>query len=144
MASVPDHGWNPPEQPTTKFKLCHQRPNCRYLEKQEDLTLLGNTEEIFFKTNDSLHLPAQAASVANQIASGPNTSKTVRRLKLGNRPWPSEDDVEVSSTACVNVGGYSVHAATVAASVATPQRLSRFDIYTACFFLPGAANHCKL
>jgi hypothetical protein len=75
-----------------------------YLEKQEDLTLLGNTEEIFSKTNDSLHLPAQAASVANQIAFGPNTGKPVRRLKLGNRPWPSEDDVEVSSTACAPNG----------------------------------------
>jgi hypothetical protein len=41
-----------------------------------------------------------------------SAGQPVRRLRLGNRPWPAEDDVEVSSTACVNVGGYSVHAAT--------------------------------
>jgi hypothetical protein len=83
-----------------------------YLEKQEDLMLQGNTEEIFAETSDQLHLPAQAASVANRIAFGPNAGQPVRRLKLGNRLWPSEADVEVSSTACVSVGGYSVHAAT--------------------------------
>lgn len=56
-----------------------------YLEKQEDLMLLGNTEDIFARTNDSLHLPAQAAIVAHQIAFGPNSGKPVQRLKLGGR-----------------------------------------------------------
>ncbi|MEI7591187.1 MAG: transposase, partial [Deltaproteobacteria bacterium] len=83
-----------------------------YLEQRDDLTLLANTEELFSNSNDELHLPAQAASVGNRIAFGPNAGQPVRRLRLGNRPWPAEDDVEVSSTACVNVGGYSIHAAT--------------------------------
>jgi hypothetical protein len=82
-----------------------------YLEKHEDLMLQGNTEDIFAEANDNLHLPAQAASVSNLVAFGPNAGKPVRRLKNGSRDWPAEDDVEVSSTACVNVGGYSVHAA---------------------------------
>jgi hypothetical protein len=83
-----------------------------YLERRDDLTLLANTEELFSNSSDELHLPAQAASVGNRIAFGPSAGQPVRRLRLGNRPWPAEDDVEVSSTACVNVGGYSVHAAT--------------------------------
>jgi hypothetical protein len=83
-----------------------------YIERRDDLTLLANTEELFSNSSDELHLPAQAASVGNRIAFGPSAGQPVRRLRLGNRPWPAEDDVEVSSTACVNVGGYSVHAAT--------------------------------
>lgn len=101
-----------------------------YLEHHEDLVLLGNTEEIFACNNDELHLPAQAASVGHRIAFGPNAGKPVRRLKLGNSLWPSEDDVEVSSDACVNVGGYSVHAAT-AVKLYERDRLERLVRYMA-------------
>jgi hypothetical protein len=58
--------------------------------------------------------PIVAWLLANRrsLDSGPNACKPVRRLKNGSRDWPAEDDVEVLPTACVNVGGYSVHAAT--------------------------------
>jgi uncharacterized protein YbaR (Trm112 family) len=83
-----------------------------YLEKQEDLMLLGNTEDLFAQNDDNLHLPAQAASVAHRIAFGLHAGEPVRRLRTAHSSWPSEDDVEVSSHACVSAGGYSVHAAT--------------------------------
>jgi hypothetical protein len=79
-----------------------------YLEQSQDLMLVGNTEELFSSANDDIHLPAQAASAAHRIAFGENSGKPVRRLRSSHALWPSEDDVEVSSTACVNVGGYSI------------------------------------
>ena len=78
--------------------------------------LVGNTEDLFAANADDLHLPAQAASAAHRIAFGENAGKPVRRLRSSQALWPSEDDVEVSSTACVNVGGYSLHAATAVKS----------------------------
>ena len=47
---------------------------------------------------------------------GENAEKPVRRFRSSRALWPSEDDVEASSTACINVGGYSVHAATAVRS----------------------------
>jgi hypothetical protein len=87
-----------------------------FLEEHEDLMLVGNTEDLFAANADDLHLPAQAASAAHRIAFGENAGKPVRRLRSSQTLWPSEDDVEVSSTACINVGGYSVHAATAVKS----------------------------
>ena len=87
-----------------------------YLEQSEDLMLVGNTEDLFSSANDNLHLPAQAASASHRIAFGQNAGNPVRRLRSSHALWPSEDDVEVSSTACVNVGGYSLHAATAVKS----------------------------
>lgn len=83
-----------------------------YLEEVEGFPVLGNTEEIFAADQDELHLPAQAASVAHRIAFGINSGKPVRRLRCGQRLWPSEHEGEVRSSACVTAGGYSVHAAT--------------------------------
>lgn len=87
-----------------------------YLEQSEDLMLVGNTEDLFSSANDDLHLPAQAASASHRIAFGQNAGKPVRRLRSTHAAWPSEDDIEVSSNACINVGGYSVHAATAVKS----------------------------
>ena len=87
-----------------------------YLEQSEDLMLVGNTEDLFSSANDNLHLPAQAASASHRIAFGQNAGTPVRRLRSSHALWPSEDDVEVSSTACISVGGYSVHAATAVKS----------------------------
>jgi hypothetical protein len=78
--------------------------------------LVGNTEDLFAANADDLHLPAQAASASHRIAFGGNAGKPVRRLRSSQALWPSEDDVEVSSHACINVGGYSVHAATAVKS----------------------------
>ena len=83
-----------------------------YLEEVDVMPVLGNTEELFEAGHDELHLPAQAASVAHRIAFGSNTGKPVRRLRLGNRLWPSEGDGTITSSSCVSAGGYSVHAAT--------------------------------
>ena len=87
-----------------------------HLEQSEDLMLVGNTEDLFSSANDNLHLPAQAASASHRIAFGQNAGTPVRRLRSSHALWPSEDDVEVSSTACISVGGYSVHAATAVKS----------------------------
>jgi hypothetical protein len=87
-----------------------------FLEEHEDLMLVGNTEDLFAANADDLHLPAQAASASHRIAFGENAGKPVRRLRSSQALWPSEDDVEVSSHACINVGGYSVHAATAVKS----------------------------
>jgi hypothetical protein len=70
--------------------------------------LVGNTEDLFSGTADDLHLPAQAASASHRIAFGANAGNPVRRLRSSHALWPSEDDVEVSSHACINVGGYSI------------------------------------
>jgi hypothetical protein len=83
-----------------------------YLDEVDGIPVLGNTEEIFDTEEDELHLPAQAASVAHRIAFGVHSGKPVRRLRLGNRLWPSEGDGVVTSSSCVSAGGYSVHAAT--------------------------------
>lgn len=61
---------------------------------------------------DELHLPAQAASVTHRIAFGVHAGKPVRRLRIGERLWASEQESQVRSAACGNAGGYSVHAAT--------------------------------
>jgi hypothetical protein len=87
-----------------------------FLEEHEDLMLVGNTEDLFATNADDLHLPAQAASASHRIAFGENAGKPVRRLRSSQALWPSEDDVEVSSHACIEVGGYSVHAATAVKS----------------------------
>jgi hypothetical protein len=64
----------------------------KYLEKVEDMVLVGNTEEIFNESgqhsHEDVHLPAQAASVAQRIAFGPNTDQPVRRLKSQMSLWP--------------------------------------------------------
>jgi hypothetical protein len=83
-----------------------------YLDEVDGIPVLGNTEEIFDAEQDELHLPAQAASVAHRIAFGVHSGKPVRRLRLGNRLWPSEGYGIVTSSACITAGGYSVHAAT--------------------------------
>ncbi len=83
-----------------------------YLDEVDGMPVLGNTEEIFAADQDELHLPAQAASVAHRIAFGINSGKPVRRLRRGQRLWPSENEGDVRSPACVTAGGYSVHAAT--------------------------------
>ena len=83
-----------------------------YQEKFEDLTLLSNTEDIFSAQRDDVHLPAQGASVSHKIAFGSQAGQPVRRIKTSHSTWPAEDDVEVTSDACVKAGGYSVHAAT--------------------------------
>ncbi|MEY4065296.1 MAG: hypothetical protein RIR26_1504 [Pseudomonadota bacterium] len=82
-----------------------------YLEEFEDLTVLGNTEDIFSALSDDVHLPAQGASVGYRIAFGPHAGQPVRRIKTSHSTWPAEDDVEATSDACVKAGGYSVHAA---------------------------------
>jgi hypothetical protein len=73
-----------------------------FLEEHEDLMLVGNTEDLFAANADDLHLPAQAASASHRIAFGENAGKPVRRLRSSQALWPSEDDVEVSSHACIN------------------------------------------
>ena len=84
----------------------------KYLEKVEDMVLVGNTEEIFNESgqhsHEDVHLPAQAASVAHRIAFGPNTGQPVRRLKSQTSLWPPEQNFKSTSTACVLAGGYSV------------------------------------
>jgi hypothetical protein len=64
----------------------------KYLEKVEDMALVGNTEEIFNESgqhsHEDVHLPAQAASVTHRIAFGPNTGQPVRRLKSQTSLWP--------------------------------------------------------
>jgi hypothetical protein len=87
-----------------------------YLKERENLMLVGNTEDLFASNADDLHFPAQAASASHRIAFGENAGKPVRRLRSSQALWPSEDDVAVSSPACINVGGYSVHAATAVKS----------------------------
>ena len=88
----------------------------KYLEKVEDMVLVGNTEEIFNDSgqhsHEDIHLPAQAASVTHRIAFGPNTGQPVRRLKSQTSLWPSEQNFKSTSTACILAGGYSVHAET--------------------------------
>lgn len=101
-----------------------------YLEEVDGLSVLGNTEEIFAAEHDELHLPAQAASVSHRIAFGINSGKPVRRLRLGERLWPSEHEGEVRSAACVSAGGYSVHAAT-AIKAHERERLERLVRYMA-------------
>jgi len=63
----------------------------KYLEKVEDMVLVGNTEEIFNDSgqhsHEDIHLPAQAASVTHRIAFGPNTGQPVRRLKSQTSLW---------------------------------------------------------
>jgi hypothetical protein len=54
----------------------------------------------------------------------------VRRLRLGQRLWPSEHEGEVRSSACVTAGGYSVHAAT-AIKAHDRDRLERLVRYMA-------------
>ncbi|MEY3902455.1 MAG: hypothetical protein RL189_1761, partial [Pseudomonadota bacterium] len=87
-----------------------------YLEKVEDMVLVGNIDEIFSDSSqnsfEDIHLPAQAASVAHRIAFGPNAGQPVRRLKTQTSLWPSEQNFKSNSTACVSAGGYSVHAET--------------------------------
>ena len=83
-----------------------------YLEEFEDLTVLGNTEDIFSAQRDDVHLPAQGASVGYRIAFGPQAGQPVRRIKTSHSTWPAEDDVEATSDACVKAGEYSVHAQT--------------------------------
>jgi len=39
-----------------------------HLEDFEDLTVLGNTEDIFSAQRDDVHLPAQGASISHRIA----------------------------------------------------------------------------
>ncbi|NBW81680.1 hypothetical protein EBR21_07985 [bacterium] len=46
-----------------------------YLEEFEDLTVLGNTEDIFSAQRDDVHLPAQGASVGYRIAFGPQAGQ---------------------------------------------------------------------
>jgi hypothetical protein len=70
-----------------------------YLEEAVGLPVLGNTEEIFAAEHDELHLPAQAASVLHRIDFWVNSGKPVRRLRLGERLWPSEQEGEVRSVA---------------------------------------------
>jgi hypothetical protein len=101
-----------------------------YLEEVDGMSVLGNTEELFEAGHDELHLPAQAASVAHRIAFGSNTGKPVRRLRLGNRLWPSEGDGTITSSSCVSAGGYSVHAAT-AIKPHERERLERLVRYMA-------------
>ncbi len=108
----------PTEESTTRLltDIAH-RINTRlrkkgYVEDVDGFPVLGNTEEIFAADQDELHLPAQAASFAHRIAFGINSGKPVRRLRLGQRLWPSEHEGDVRSSACVTAGGYSVHAAT--------------------------------
>ena len=64
----------------------------KYLEKVEDMALVGNTEEIFNESgqhsHEDVHLAAQAASVTHRIAFGPNTGQPVRRLKSQTSLWP--------------------------------------------------------
>jgi len=88
----------------------------KYLEKVEDMVLVGNTEDIFNESgqhsHEDVHLPAQAASVTHRIAFGPNTGQPVRRLKSQTSLWPPEQNFKSTSTACVLAGGYSVHAET--------------------------------
>ena len=79
-----------------------------YLEEFEDLTVLGNTEDIFSAQRDDVHLPAQGASVGYRIAFGPQAGQPVRRIKTSHSTWPAEDDVEATADACVKAGGYSV------------------------------------
>jgi hypothetical protein len=81
------------------------------LKIEDGIPLLNNTDELF-SSEDTLHLPAQAASVTNKIAFGINSGKPVRRLKLQTRDWPSESNISIHSPCCVTVGGYSLHAAT--------------------------------
>ena len=87
-----------------------------YLEKVEDMVLVGNTDDLFSDSSqnsfEDIHLPAQAASVAHRIAFGPNAGQPIRRLKTQTSLWPSEQNFKSSSTACVTAGGYSVHAET--------------------------------
>ena len=101
-----------------------------YLKEAEGLPVLGNTEEIFAAEQDELHLPAQAASVAHRIAFGVHAGKPLRRLRLGERPWTSEQEGEVRSAGCVTAGGYSVHAATAIKSHER-ERLERLVRYMA-------------
>lgn len=75
-----------------------------YLEEVDGLPILGNTEEIFVSHRDKLHLPAQAASVAQRVAFGVHAGKPVRRLRLGVCLWPAEQKGEVRSAACVTAG----------------------------------------
>jgi hypothetical protein len=100
-----------------------------YLEEVEGMPLVGNTDALF-DTEENLHLPAQAASVGNRIAFGENAGKPIRRLRSSNSSWPDEDELEVSSTACVTSGGYSVHAAT-AVKDHERERLERLVRYMA-------------
>jgi len=51
-----------------------------YLEEQDGLPVLANTEDLF-SDEDNLHLPAQAASISGQIAFGERTGKFVRKLR---------------------------------------------------------------
>jgi hypothetical protein len=99
------------------------------LEEHEGVAVLGDTGGLFDE-EESLHLPAQAASVSHRIAFGPNAGKPVRRLRAGGYPWPSEGDIEINSTACVAMGGFSVHAAT-AVKAQEREKLERLVRYMA-------------
>ena len=99
------------------------------LEEREGITVLGDTDGLFDE-GEALHLPAQSASVSHRIAFGPNAGQPVRRLRAGAHPWPSEDDIEVNSTACIATGGFSVHAAT-AVKAQEREKLERLVRYMA-------------
>jgi hypothetical protein len=79
-----------------------------YLEKVEDMVLVGNIDDIFSDSSqnsfEDIHLPAQAASVAHRIAFGPNAGQPIRRLKTQTSLWPSEQNFKSNSTACVSAG----------------------------------------
>jgi hypothetical protein len=51
-----------------------------YLEAFKDLTVLGNTEDIFSAQRDDVHLPAQGASVGYRIAFGHRCAESKHRI----------------------------------------------------------------
>jgi len=102
-----------------------------YLEEQDGSPQIANTEDLF-ADEENLHFPAQAASVSGQIAFGENAGKFVRKLKSKTTQaiWPSENNIKVSSDACISHGGYSLHCAT-AIKAHDRERLERLVRYMA-------------
>ena len=100
-----------------------------YLEEQDGLPILANTEDLF-SDEDNLHLPAQAASISGQIAFGKRAGKFVRKLRSQTSEWPSESKTKISHDACIAVGGYSVHCATTVKAY-DRERLEKLICYMA-------------
>ena len=76
--------------------------------------MLENSSDIFAQSDNEIHLPAMAASIAHTIAFGENSGKPVKRLKdsYSNQYWPSNTDPEFKGDQCAASGGYSLHANT--------------------------------
>ena len=85
-----------------------------YLEKVEDMVLVGNTDDIFSESgqhfNEDIHLPAQAASVAHRIAFGPNAGQEDQTPAAWfARAVQLEDDQREIAWKSLHVAPVSIH-----------------------------------